>query len=358
MADGSASPLSASRPKIVIEDHDEDTLSGSLLALDIIENEAGLYRCVAQFGNWGGTERQGFQHFGRDKLEFGKALKIKLGDDVLFDGRVSALRATYPEGGPPQIGICAEDRLQDLRMTRRTRSFDQMSVADAVRRIASDHSLQADVDISGPTYRQLAQINQSDLAFLRDLLRRADGQVWCDGSQLKVRTATQRASEDLELSWAGQLRAFDVVSDLAQQCTALVAGGWDVSSKQTATHRAERSAIAADTDGGQSGMEILETAFGARVDTLAHGLVGDSAGAQAQAESALRLRARRFTVGRGTAETNAKLRVGVRVKLGGLGPLFEGRYTVARVHHRFDSEKGLRSEFECTRADIGRGAAA
>ncbi|WP_028079975.1 phage late control D family protein [Solimonas soli] len=356
MADGATVPISGARPAIFIDGNDEARLSGALLGLDITETEAGLYRCAAQFGNWGGAERSGFQHFGRDRLEFGKTLAIKLGDDTLFEGRIGALRASFPEGAPPQIGVLVEDRLQDLRMTRRTRSFASSSIADVVRAVGNDHGLQPDVTLDGPTYPLLAQLNQSDLAFLRELLRRIDGQIWIEAGKLKARGATQRGGE-LELNWAGHLRSFEVSADLAQQCTALVASGWDVGAKRLAQYRAERSAISADSDGGQSGMEILEAAFGARVETLAHAAPGDAAQAQAQAQSALRLRARRFVVGRGVAETSAQLRVGARLKISGIGPLFEGRYGVTRVTHRFDLQKGLRSEFECNRADIGRAGA-
>ena len=38
----------------------------------------------------------------------------------------------------------------------------------AIRTIASDHSLTPEIDASGPTHKVLAQVNQSDLAFLRE----------------------------------------------------------------------------------------------------------------------------------------------------------------------------------------------
>ena len=62
--------------------------------------------------------------------------------------RALALCADYPDGGPPTITVLAEDRLQDLRMTRRSRSFEKATLADVARRIAGEHGLEPRIDFS------------------------------------------------------------------------------------------------------------------------------------------------------------------------------------------------------------------
>lgn len=356
MADGASPALSSSRPSIEIDGERNATLGSALLSLDIVEASEGVYRCAAQFGNWGGAERAGFQYFDRDVLEFGKALKIKVGDDVLFEGRITAITAKFPEGGPPQVGVHAEDRLQDLRMTRRTRCFEDMSLADVASRIAGDHGLSPQTDVSGPTYKVLAQTNQSDLAFLHDLARREDAQVWMDGANLHVAHRQRRDGATVELSYAGRLREFRVAADLAHQRTELTAAGWNVGDKQVAKHAANSQALSGELGADESGAAILQSAFGARKDTLAHATPGTDAEARAFAEAAMRHLARRFVVGRGVAQTEPGLRVGAKLKLSGIGPLFEGEYTVTDVHHRFDMAQGLRTEFGCDRPGIGQGS--
>jgi len=358
MADDSNSPIRAARPTIEIEGQRDATLTSALLTLLVVESADGLYRCEATFGNWGGAQGPGFQHFDRSKLEFGKRFVVKLGDaGSLFDGRVSAITAAFPEGGPAQVGVCAEDRLQDLRMTRRTRSFDQVSVGDVVRRIANDHGLQPQVDLSGETYKLLAQVNQSDLAFVRDLARREDAQVWVEGSNLKAAQRARRNGATVELGWGGQLREFQASADLAHQRTKLVAAGWNAGDKEAAKHEATEAAIQAELNGGASGAQTLQSAFGERADTLAHALPTTGAEARVLAEASFRYLARRFVVGRGVAETKPDLRVGAKVKLKSVGPLFEGEYTVTDVRHRFDARAGLRTEFLCDRPSIGQGGA-
>lgn len=354
MPDGLDSPVRGARPSVGIDGERDATLTSALMTLNVVDSADGLARCEATFGNWGGGERAGFQHFGRDKLEFGKALKLTLGEATLFEGRIGAITAKFPDGGPPQIGVFAEDRLQDLRMTRRTRTFVDASFGDVLRQIATDHGLQQQIDVSGETYKLLAQVNQSDLAFVRDLARREDAQVWVEGSKLLGAQRTRRQGGTLELSWAAQLREFNVSADLANQRTKLVGAGWNVADKQAAKHDADEAAIRSELNGGDSGAATLQRAFGERPDVLAHGVPASDAQARVLAEASFRHLARRFVVGRGVAETSPELRVGTTLRINGIGPLFEGEYTVTETKIRYDAKAGLRTEFVCDRPSIGR----
>lgn len=346
-------PVSNSRPSIEIDGKRDATLTSSLMAMSIAESSAGLAHCELVLGNWGGPNHAGFQHFDRSTLDFGKKLGIALGDDHLFVGRLSAISGTFPEGGPPQVGVSAEDQLQDLRMTRRTRSFAKATLADVLRQIASDHGLSTQFDLHGQTYPVLAQVNQSDLAFARDLARREDVQIWVDDAGLHAVPRPSRRDASLALAWSGTLREFSVSADLAHQRTALAACGWDVSAKRATRYLADEAAVSSELGGKPSGAATLKTAFGARVDTLAHGVPTDDTHAQALAETSFRYLARRFVVGRGVAQTQASLRVGAKVTISGIGPLFEGDYTVTDTHIRFDQKLGLRTEFWCDRPAIG-----
>lgn len=355
MPDGTSPEVKVSRPSIEIEGSRDATLTAALLTLEVIEAGEGIYRCVATFGNWGGPEHPGFQHFGRDVLDFGKRIGVKLEDKLLFEGRITAIVGKFPEGGPPQLAIHAEDRLQDLRMTRRTRCFADASLADVARRVASDHGLTPQIDVSGPTHKILAQLNQSDLAFLRDLARREDAQIWIAGAKLHVAQRSRRTGASVELSWAGKLREFEVNADLAHQRTELTAAGWNAGDKQAAKSSANEQAVGSELNGASSGISTLQQAFGARKDTLAHNTASTNEEARAQAEAALRHLARRFLVGRGVAETQDTLRVGAKVRIRGTGPLFEGEYFLTDVRHRFDAARGMRTEFCCDRPGIGQG---
>ena len=117
------------RPKFFIEGTSKPELSDGLQSMSVEENAAGLYHCEATFTNWGPKDGSvGFLYFDRQVLEFGKKLRIEAGGGVgagqIFEGRVTAIEGRFLRERPHEMLVLAEDRLQELRMTRRTRTFE------------------------------------------------------------------------------------------------------------------------------------------------------------------------------------------------------------------------------------------
>jgi phage protein D len=356
MATSTGSAVRSARPTINLDNRDRPELSDGLLGLTIVENTAGLYRCEAMFGNWGTTTgggRIGWVYFDRQVLDFGKPLKVLHGDNLLFEGRIMALEGLFPESGPRSITALAEDRFQDLRMTRRTRAFVDVTDADVVRRIAGDHGLTADVDLPTVQHKLVAQVNQSDLAFLRERARGIDAELWMEGTTLHAVRHSARGGQPSELVYRQQLREFAALADLAEQRTSVTVAGWDVASKQGITHEATSSTISGELNGDVSGVSILQQALGARKEQLSHTVPLTTAQAQSEAESFFRIGARRFVTVRGLAEVQPTLHAGSYLRVAEVGPLFSGRYYVTEVRHVFD-RTGIRTEFTAERAGIGR----
>ncbi len=347
--------LSSARPAFDIDGQAQPRLDAGLLRLALFDGIDGQDHAEAEFGNWGGADAGvGYLWLDRDTLDFGKTFTVRVGDITLFEGRISALEAVFPEGTPPTLRVRAEDKLQDLRMTRRTRHFANQSDADVVRAIAGEHGLQAEVDLPGSALPLLVQANESDLAFLRRRARAIDADLFLREGKLHAVARASRTDAPVRLHRGVELREFTVAADLAHQRTALVCSGWDVAAKQAVAARAEGSVIAQEAQAGDSGPQLLQQAYGARTDTLAHRVPFDDGGARAEAEALLRTLARRFVRGRGMASMSSALRPGGRAELIGLGPLFSGDYGVVDVTHRFDGSHGLRSEFTVERPWLGR----
>src|SRR5947209_12119429 len=164
MTNGSNAAFTAARPTITVGGQDDLPLTEGLVHLLIAEDTNGLYRCEAGFGNWG-TKNQhtDFLYFDRKTLEFGKSFGVKLPGNpggTLFDGRITGLEGRFPNKSAPEITVLAEDRFQDLRMTRLTRTFEDVNDSDVISRVASEHGLTAQVDVTGPGHKVLAQVNQ------------------------------------------------------------------------------------------------------------------------------------------------------------------------------------------------------
>ncbi len=347
--------LDSARPKIFVGGEENTSLVGGLNYLLIVEKTNGLYRCEAKFGNWGPKDgKTDFLYFDRQTLDFGKDFQVKIATDEIFNGKITALEANFPEAQSPEITVLAEDALQNLRMTRRTRTFEDVTDSDIFNKIAGEYSLTASIDVSSPTYKVVAQVNQSDLAFLRERARAIDAEIWIKDKTLNVKTRSKRGQDKLSLKYGGQMREFCVLADLANQRTSVVASGWDVSAKDAIKHEAKDTVISNEVGSDTSGVSILKKAFGDRKESLVHTVPLTSQDAQYAAESFMKTSARQFVVGRGIAEPDAKLRVGAFVELDGLGKLFNGKYYVAEIAHIFDNANGFRTEFRAERTGIGQ----
>src|SRR5262249_5245363 len=137
-----ADKVQPSRPDISVGGQAMPSLADALLDLRVEETVDGLYHCELTVGNWGPVEqRSDFLYFDRKKLDFGKEVVIALAGETLFKGKITALEAHFPEGRAPTLTVLAEDRFQDLRMTRRTRTFADTTDAALMQQIASDHGL-------------------------------------------------------------------------------------------------------------------------------------------------------------------------------------------------------------------------
>src|SRR5947209_4501994 len=184
-----------SQPKILISGQANDALTTNIESVFVEETTEGLFRCEARFNNFGARQSEmDYLYFGRDLLEFGKEISIQLGPGdqavQVFKGRISAIEADYPQQGGGQILVLAEDKLQDLRMTRRTRSFEDVSDEDVIRQIANEHSLTPQLNLDGPSYKVLTQVNQSDLAFIRERARSVNAELWVEDTTLYAKPRT------------------------------------------------------------------------------------------------------------------------------------------------------------------------
>ena len=337
-------------PRIEVDGQEEDFLSLGALSILVEEDTAGLYRCEARFGDWGartgGGNGTGHLYLDRELLDFGKTFAVTMGSGEgqgrVFQGRISALEAQFGGDTPPSLVVLAEDRAQDLRMVRRTRVFETLTDAEVFEQIAREHGLQPEIDVDGPTHTVLAQVNQSDLAFIRERARWLDAEVWLDDRTLHVQSRSRRSanSDELTLHLGRGLLEFSAMADLARQHTSVVVSGWDVAGKARISHEADDAALGSELNGDQSGASILRDALGERVERIVHEAPGTSAEVQAMAEAAFRAQARLFVTGTGVARGDARLRVGAKVQLTGSGDMFDGVYYVSEVRHVYRRRPG------------------
>ena len=353
----SQTALYAARPTIRVNGQDQERITALLLAMEVEEQEDGLSRLELKLSNIASDSQGGADYAFEDERTFklGDKIGIYSGDETgpqeIFSGRVSAVEAGFYEDASPTLMLLAEDKLQNARLKRRTKTHNDLSVATLARQIASDLGLTPQISGLSDSIGTQVQLNESDLAFLRRLLARYDGDLQVVGDELHVAPRGEVRRGKIELRLHGQLRRATILADLAHQVTEVTVTGWDTTQGSRITGRSRGAQRGPGQ--GRSGAELLSAALGDRSHQIAHLAVNSDSEAHALADAAFDERRRRFVTVRGTAEGNPALRVGTHVELTDLGPRFSNTFYVVRACHRFDLDHGYETDFTAECAFLG-----
>ncbi|HYR91449.1 MAG TPA: contractile injection system protein, VgrG/Pvc8 family [Terriglobia bacterium] len=357
------SPLSSlalytARPTVRINGAEKDRVTGLMRDMEMTEQEDGLSTLELRLENIAsdGSGSADFAFEDEAQFKLGDPITVSCGEESdpteIFRGIISALEAEFSKEGTPCLVALAEDTLQKARIKRRTRTHENKTIADIARTIASDLGLTPQINGMTQSIGTQVQLNESDLAFLRRLLARYDGDVQVVAGELHVAPRGQVRRGLVELALHSQLRSVTVLADLAHQVNKVTVTGWDAARGQRINGESQGSHQGPGT--GRSGSSLLSNALGSRNHQIGHLAVNTDDEARALADAAFDERQRRFVTVNGTAEGNPAIRVGTHVKLTGLGPRFSNTYYVTRCCHHFDLQRGYETQFNAESAFLGQ----
>jgi len=349
-------------PTLRVNDQEYPKVTELLLGMEMTEHEGGMSTLELRVSNVASNSQNSADLAFEDDqiLKLGAKIAVYAGDEnapkEIFRGKITGLEAEYPEQGPPELIVLAEDVFQQARMARRTKVWDKTSLSDIAKQVASQLNLSPVITGLTDTIGTEVQLNESDLAFLRRLLTRYDADLQIVGSELQVSPRKDVSRGNVELSFTGQLRRARVIADLAHQVTAVTVSGWDYKQGQKVSSRSTGTNL--QPGDGRAGASILQDTLGERSEHIGDAGIVDQAEAKALADAMFDKRARPFVVVEGMAEGNPALRVGTQVKLTGLGGRFSNTYYVVRACHKFDLDTGYITQFEaeCPFLSSGGGA--
>jgi phage protein D len=352
----------AARPTIRVAGRADERVSELLLSMTMTEQEGGMSALELRFSNVASHPDGGASlAFEDDRvLRLGAALTVYAGDQErpqeIFRGAVTGLELELSQEAPPELVVLAEDALQRARLQRRTQLRRNVRLAGLADELAREAGLRRAAvtgfqDDIGPQM----QLNESNLAFLRRLLRAYDGDLQVVGDELHVAPRSEVRRDELTLEMFSQLRRVRVTADLAHQATAVTVSGWDPAQARRIRYASAGRALGPGR--GQRGSQLLQRALGARSEHAGHVAVVNEREARAMADALYDQRARRFILAEGTAEGNAGLRVGAHVTLRGMSDRFDNTFYVTKVCHRFNARLGYQTDFEAECAYYGGGAA-
>lgn len=290
-------------------------------------------------------------------LRLGAAVKVYAGETAtpreIFDGRITALEAEVGPHTTPLFTVLADDHLFAARKTRRSRTFEAASPADVLRAIAGEHGLTAEIraGLDAPV-TDWAQVNETDLAFLRRVLSAVDADAQVVGRVVQAGPIGRDARTTRELRFGRNLLRGRFTADLAEQAREARVNGFDPLTGEAVLGSADDAAFAAGAlgpgSGGTGAAALAGMGVGVRVD-IGHRGAMSAEEATLLARASYAARARRFLRADATAQGDASLRVGSHVRIQGVNPRFENTYAVVEATHRFDRESGYLTDFigEC-----------
>jgi len=360
VADGNVQFFSAT-PTVRIDGQAYPLLPPNISRMRMRETSGGLSSLELCVVDWLSPEggSAGYGATRNSPLKLGAKIKLYTGaasqPQEIFDGTITAIEGEAGPDGPPTFTVLAEDALWKARRARNSRTFEASSPADLVRRIASDHGLTPEVrDGLDQPIRTWAQMNESDLAFLRRVLEPLDADLQMVGYKLQAGPAARDRRTAVELRLGQQLVRARVTADLADQATEVRLGSFDP--------EAGEAVVATATEGefgpgqGKRGPAFLQDALG---DVREHiGVRGPMTQGEADklARAAFARRARRFVRVEATAQGDANIRVGSWISLSGLNPFFDNHYVVIEAVHRFDLTSGYLTDLTAEGAHLGEPA--
>lgn len=352
--------ISITQPVFKVDGRIRAELARDIQHLEVAENTAGLKTLQARFvaiGPQEGSEDETLLYLDGAIFDFGKPIDVAIGPlenaRTIFSGFISGIEVCWEEENEPEVVIFAEDKLMKLRMTRRSRTYEEMSDAEIAETIAQEHQISAEVDAPGPTYHVVQQWNMSDLAFLRERARLIRAEIWIENDTLHFKGRPQRNGTELTLVVGNQLLSLSARADLAHQRTSVRVSGYDAQERSVIDEQAGGEAIQGEISGGRTGPEILETAFGNRVSCRVNEVPLTSGEAAEFARAEMLRRARAFVEVCGVTSGSPDMMVGSRLKIERAGTPFNGEgYYVTQMRHTYDLQSGHRTHFNAERATI------
>jgi len=162
-------------------------------------------------------------------LTVGSDLSVALGyggtTEPVFEGTITEVRPSFPEGSAPTVNVTAKDYRYAMDQAASDESFDGTTVTDAAKQIGRRYGFSdVETDTGGSVdggaseleLTQLVRDAQSEYDFLQKLARRFDYELFSRTGVLVFRRPPAEQSPAASLTYGQGLRSFEANSRTAQ----------------------------------------------------------------------------------------------------------------------------------------------
>jgi len=262
-------------------------------------------------------------------------------------GEVTALTVEPGPGGRHQLVVAGLDATHRLARGPKTRSFQNMTDADIVSKIAQEYDLDTDIDATPEVYEYVLQSSQTDYAFLHARGERIGFDLYvADGTLFFKRQPESRESPPA-LKWGDNLHGFRVRFSAAERCDEVTVRGWDPVNKASIVGRSDQGDTGTTAQASSDLSGAAQQAFG-RVSRFAGQFpVATQSEADALARSLLLKASGDEVVLKGEARGDPMIAAGADVEVAEVGERLSGSYRVTSVEHVYGADTAYVTRFVC-----------
>ncbi|HEU0138860.1 MAG: hypothetical protein KJZ78_20475 [Bryobacteraceae bacterium] len=281
----------------------------------------------------------------------------------MFEGDITGVSVTFPNGGMPTMQLVAHDYLNRLQRGKYSRGFGFLPDAIIASIMSAENLLIPAIDptiVAGST--ALAVVNyvfggasrrqrgQSDFELLEEIAATYDADFWVDGNVLYLSRFLKEYTPRLTLTYGKNLFDFSPrVSTIGQVAGVamrfvlreipldfLVAIGYDFDRESIVISVVPGAAASATQSLLGSLLTLIDQPIGSPADITNSALI---------IASELRNKLNNRLTGSGSCIGDPRIRAGALIGIEGLGPDFSGNYRVSSATHTIDGS-GYRTSFE------------
>ncbi len=281
-------------------------------------------------------------------LQLGKDLEIKVGatgdraTTRIFKGQIAAVEPEFTANGCV-ISIRAYDKAHKLNRERKTRTFQQVSAADMVKKIAGEAGLAAKATSTNVVHEFFQQSNETDWDFAWRLALMHDYEVVVDDTTLEFRPAGGGGGAAVALKWQDTLISFRPRMSGVQQPKTVNVRAWDPKTKKAVNGTA---ASATTTSSAGVARSKVSNDLGGGTTAVTDRVAANAGEANAIAKSTLNRMADAFFEADGVAHGSPKIKAGTKVQVSGVGQQFSGTFTVTSSTHQYRGTTGYQTSFQ------------
>ena len=259
-------------------------------------------------------------------FQLGASIEIKaasIGDrstTSIFKGEIAAVEPEFTKKGCVIVAR-AYDKSHKLIRVKKTRTFQQVSASDMVRKLAGENGLSPDVESTDVVHEFFQQSNETDWDFGWRLALMHDFELLVIDEKLTFRPANKASGAATTLKWQENLMSFRPRMTGIQQVTTVNVRAWDPKNKANVSGNA--SGATTSSRPGETRAKVAN-ALGGGTTTVTDRVAANSGEANALAKSTLNRIADSFYEADGVALGDPKIKSGGQVKVDGVGSKFGG----------------------------------